>query len=595
LIQWLQSAWVGVVGGDDGAKDIRRILRLPGTQNVKKHWAPNFPTVCYEWANFGTVYSIDQIIAHLPPRPQKAEPQHRTITLQSGNGTAYGDDSVINRFNATYKVTDILDNNGYTGTGSERSRPGAPSSNGVNISDDGFVSWHWSSNDPLYNPKPDGNPHKTTSFTAFLVLEHGGNMKEAVKAAAELLGMGRERNNPLGAMNGDHQTSEELLASLQEVTASKRIDPDTGEILGDDGDTVTPNTKLRMSPGRRIKHTKDGVTRIVKIVALNTALTVDGGPNIYDAEYTDDADAWWPITVSDDDDIEPMTASAPKPTTPAAKPMTIDDVLSAINTIANNAELKPIDRQKQIARGLSGAIGDIDKSFHVEIIAALEVANAGFTQTGAKEFVRSAVADAKKRNKASERQRKEAARQNLLDVRAKKGKRSIDTGNRQLPDIVDEALQALEESNGQRPRIFVRNGALSRIVQDERGFYGIQEFNDRALLHELAAVADWETVGLDINGNPQSKAVDPPINVIREIFGRPGWPGFPALSGIVNAPVFSRDGTLHDQPGYSKSTRLFYTGGVKVGDTTPTPENIARSKDLVLNNLLVDFPFAVRS
>jgi hypothetical protein len=320
--------------------------------------------------------------------------------------------------------------------------------------------------------------------------------------------MGRERNNPLGAMNGDHQTSEELLASLQEVTASKRIDPDTGEI-------------------------------------------------------TDDA--------------------------PAA---TIDDVLSAINAIANNAELKPIDRQKQIARGLSGAIGDIDKSFHVEIIAALEVANAGFTQTGAKEFVRSAVADAKKRNKAAERVRKEQARQNLLAVRTKKGKASIDVGNRQLSDIADEALQVLVNSNANNPTVFVRGGALVRIVQDERGYYGIQEFTASALMGKLADVADWETVGLDDDGNPVSRAVFPPRDVVNTMLTAGAWPGLPALSGIVNAPVFSRDGELHDQPGYSKSTRLFYTGGVKVGDTTPTPENIAHAKDLVLNNLLVDFPFA---
>jgi hypothetical protein len=75
----------------------------------------------------------------------------------------------------------------------------------------------------------------------FLHYKHGGNMKQAVKAAAELLDMGKDRDdfykangNPLGLISDVPQTSEELLASLQEVTASKRIDPDTGEILSDD-------------------------------------------------------------------------------------------------------------------------------------------------------------------------------------------------------------------------------------------------------------------------------------------------------------------------------------------------------------------------
>lgn len=594
LIQWLQSAWVGVVGGDDGAKDIRRILRLPGTQNVKKHWAPNYPTVTYEWADFDRVYNINQIIAHVPPRPQKSEERRQSTPLQSSNGSgaAYGDDSVINRFNATYKVVDILDDNGYTGQGSERSRPGASSSNGVDISDDGFISWHWSSNDPLHDPKPDGNPHKTTSFTAFLVLEHGGNLKKAVRAAAELLGMGRDRDNHFGAMDDTPQTSAELFASLQEVaTGDKHIDPDTGEIIEDDT-TATPSAKLQMSPGRRIKYPVDGVKRIVKIVGLNTALTVEGGPNVYDAEYADDDGALWPITVSDDDDgIELMTASAPKPKAPAATVATIDDVLSAINVIANNADLKPTDRQKQIVRGLSTAIGDVNRSHHTEIVTALEQANAGFTQTAAKEFVRGCVADAKKRNKTAERQRKEAARQNLLTVRAKKGKASIDVGNRQLSDIADEALQVLVSSNASDPNVFVRGGALARIVQDERGHYGIQEFSGGALMGELADVADWETVGLDDDGNPQSRAVFPPRDVVSKIHTAAEWPGIPALTGVVNAPVFSRSGELHDQPGYNAATRLYYTGGVKVGDTTPTPGNIDRAKDLILNNLLVDFPF----
>jgi hypothetical protein len=202
------------------------------------------------------------------------------------------------------------------------------------------------------------------------------------------------------------------------------------------------------------------------------------------------------------------------------------------------------------------------------------------------------VADAKKRNKAAERVRKEQARQNLLAVRTEKGKASIDVGNRQLSDIADEALQVLVNSNASDPNVFVRGGALVRIVQDERGYYGIQEFTASALMGKLADVADWETVGLDDNGTPVRRAVFPPRDVVNTMLTAGAWPGLPALSGIVNAPVFSRDGALHDHRGYSKATRLYYTGGVKVGDTTPTPKNIAHAKELILNNLLVDFPFA---
>lgn len=432
----------------------------------------------------------------------------------------------------------------------------------------------------LHNPPPVGQRSEADQKVITALVHHGAS-NDAILAFFE--------HFPLGTQGRFAEKGRGYLA--YSIGKAREYVEENPTINTDDGFGPTPDAARLMSPGRRIKYPVDGVKRIVRIKELNTALTVEGGPNVYDAEYADDDGAHWPITVSDDG-IELMTASAPKTTTPAApKVATIDDVLTAIKTIADNGELKPTDRQKQIVRGLSTAIGDIDRSHHTEIVTALEQANAGFTQTAAKEFVRGCVADAKKRNKTVERQRKEVARQNLLTVRAKKGKASIDVGNRQLPDIADEAMGILVGSNEDRPRIFVRNGVLSRIAQDERGFYGIQEINDRALLHELAAVADWETIGLDDNGNPQSKAVDPPINVIREIFGRPGWPGMPALAGVVNAPVFSRNGDLHDQPGYNSATRLYYTGGVKVGDTTPTPENIERAKDLIIKNLLVDFPF----
>lgn len=433
----------------------------------------------------------------------------------------------------------------------------------------------------LHNPPPVGQRSEADQKVITALVHHGAS-DDAILAFFE--------HYPLGTQGRFAEKGRDYLAySIGKARAYVEENPTTNT---DDGFGPTPSAAGLLSPGRRIKYPVDGVKRIVKIIGLNDALTVDGGPNVYNAEYADDDGAYWPIKVADDDDgIELMTASAPKPKAPAATVATIDDVLSAINVIASNADLKPTDRQKQIVRGLSTAIGDIDRSHHTEIVTALEQANAGFTQTAAKEFVRGCVADAKKRNKAADRVRKEAARQNLMAVRAKKGKASIDVGNRQLSDIVDEALQVLVKSNASDPTVFVRGGALARIVQDERGHYGIQEFNSGALMGKLSEVADWETVVLDDNGNPQSRAVFPPRDVVNTIIAAAGWPGIPALAGIVNAPVFSRKGELHDQPGYNAATRLYYTGGVKVGDTTPTPENIERSKDLIINNLLVDFPF----
>ena len=44
-IQAVQAAWVDLIGCDPVSKDLARVLRVPGTKNVKPQYAPNFPLV----------------------------------------------------------------------------------------------------------------------------------------------------------------------------------------------------------------------------------------------------------------------------------------------------------------------------------------------------------------------------------------------------------------------------------------------------------------------------------------------------------------------------------------------------------------------
>ena len=53
----LQAAWVTFTGGDKAAKDLARVLRVPGTRNMKPGYGPNFPTVTLvQWT--GTLYDL---------------------------------------------------------------------------------------------------------------------------------------------------------------------------------------------------------------------------------------------------------------------------------------------------------------------------------------------------------------------------------------------------------------------------------------------------------------------------------------------------------------------------------------------------------
>ncbi|HSH81381.1 MAG TPA: PriCT-2 domain-containing protein [Herpetosiphonaceae bacterium] len=69
----VQAAWVARIKSDDDAKDLARVLRVPGTRNFKKAYAPNFPTVQVVWADYGLLYSFDELAALLPPEPAPKE------------------------------------------------------------------------------------------------------------------------------------------------------------------------------------------------------------------------------------------------------------------------------------------------------------------------------------------------------------------------------------------------------------------------------------------------------------------------------------------------------------------------------------------
>lgn len=272
--------------------------------------------------------------------------------------------------------------------------------------------------------------------------------------------------------------------------------------------------------------------------------------------------------------------------TQATKP-TLDAILSAIEEIAAG---DPAQIPERIARELGGAVGELDRSLQVAVVAAL-VNGAGFTKTAAQNFVRDCAADAKRRRQEAKHERYQAAQAERIAERKTKraGRLSIDV-NRQLITVVNDAAYALVEYNADEPTIFVRGGALARVVRDEDGAPTIQQLNAGALLHTLGDAADWVLIHI---GDDGGEVVDvfPPADVVRAVLSAGAWPGIPAIEGVVNAPTFAPDGTLHDAPGYNPATRLYNASSLALGDTTPTPANVAAAKSLIVDDLLHDFPF----
>ena len=98
---------------------------------------------------------------------------------------------------------------------------------------------------------------------------------------------------------------------------------------------------------------------------------------------------------------------------------------------------------------------------------------------------------------------------NAPSEQPKAGLPAIVYNGRQLSDLLMETLAAVLTANARakkRPLLYVRGGALTRIVEDEDARPSIALVDDGALTGILAGVARWETV------KPAKVESDPPVH-----------------------------------------------------------------------------------
>ena len=92
----IQKAWVKHVGSDDGAKDLARVLRVPGTLNFK--YNPPRPVTVLE-ADYSRRYDLDDLEALLPPeevKPTKVRtPRQASTEIKIDCGSAAPDFDAI--------------------------------------------------------------------------------------------------------------------------------------------------------------------------------------------------------------------------------------------------------------------------------------------------------------------------------------------------------------------------------------------------------------------------------------------------------------------------------------------------------------------
>ena len=171
---------------------------------------------------------------------QQAQEAARTRreALQAARSTS-GFKSPIDAFNAAYDVAEILTRNGYTQRGETFRHPASATgsySARVRIAAGGDRRVHsLSTSDPLYTGGKGGDGAHD-AFSAFCVLEHGGNREAAIEDAADnWLTIGGESWNKVQRREWAKQQQEQQrnAAALADFgqTFPPLADPDTGELV----------------------------------------------------------------------------------------------------------------------------------------------------------------------------------------------------------------------------------------------------------------------------------------------------------------------------------------------------------------------------
>jgi hypothetical protein len=181
--------------------------------------------------------------------------------------------------------------------------------------------------------------------------------------------------------------------------------------------------------------------------------------------------------------------------------------------------------------------------------------------------------------------------ESLSEEIAGTGRPVIMISDHQLLDIFTDAWHALLAQNNP-PRLFVSAGHLARLIDGEGG-PGIQFLDQAAAYGVLVRAADW----MQRSGD-KVRDSKPPKEVAADILSNP-HPDLPLLDAVVSIPVFDAKWRLLNAPGYHQDAHLwlYLDEDAALYDVPihPTADDLATARTLLLDDLLIDFPFTADS
>ncbi len=166
----------------------------------------------------------------------------------------------------------------------------------------------------------------------------------------------------------------------------------------------------------------------------------------------------------------------------------------------------------------------------------------------------------------------------------------IDAGDHNLPNVTRQAWDALTATNDP-PALFQHGSVPSRLQYGEDGRILLVPLTEHRLRCEVALAAEWYVT----KGKEQRViAAEPPLSVIQNMLAGAEVP-LPVLRSITETPVFAPDGRLIEAAGFDAASGVYLqpVAGLIVPPVSakPTTADIANARNLVVDDLLSDFPF----
>lgn len=237
--EWIKKynkALAVALNGDPVSVNVGRILRVPGTFNLKNPQRPLSVECWYLNRDFesetllkGSGYGMQLLLDPFVVVADKPKPTTHTTpptTSSAVHNTPSSSESVIDAYNAQNDIRTALERYGYTQDGDRFTRPGdgasgrdtvlMPNKKGI------MCSFHHSSSDPMQDE------HLHDPFDLFCFNEHGGDVKAAVRAAAAELGVKHERKQAVQRISSDFDPPTPT-TSAQAQKSKKQKTPDEEE------------------------------------------------------------------------------------------------------------------------------------------------------------------------------------------------------------------------------------------------------------------------------------------------------------------------------------------------------------------------------